>query len=680
MRKFHALLSPLRIRNFVIKNRLEVTSSLPHFSQGPEKYPSDELMRHYIEIAKNGAGIVTVAGVNSTLGLPPLPQFIDISHFPEFDIYDPLNQNYMVQLTEAIHSYGAIASMALVPASNIFPYFNERGEQELIMPNALGRAPTPEEMAELQAHFQSGSEKDKEEGLSFAEHPLGDEISVETLEKLAISHAQQAAQLKFLGFDMITLHMSYRATVMAKLLSPLLNRRTDSFGGDITGRAQFPLLVLRRVREAVGPDFLIELHVSGEEEGGNTTDEVITFLKMAQEYADIAQIRCGHVDASSPTEFEPVSVPALAAAEKIRASGLTIPVSCVGGWFDPDEANAAVQEGRVDIIGMARPWISNPNYARLLMEDRADELVPCIRCNRCHGRGDKDPFATTCSVNPVFGMERFKECVATEPGNSKKVAVIGGGPGGMRAALWLTERGHRVTIYEASAALGGAIRHADVMSFKWPLRRYKNWLIEQVKKHDIEVRLNTRAVPEDIQGQFDAVFVAIGAESIRPPIPGADSDKVFPATDVLEGKTTAEGTVVIIGGGEVGIETGMHLAQLGHKVTVLEMRELIAADSTKIHYHEILEKAWQSTKNLEAITNATVTRIEDRGVVYRDRNGSEQFVAADTVLLSAGRRARIEEALRFESAAAHFVMIGDCRKPGSVQTTNRSAYYAAISL
>lgn len=654
------LLAPIKIGKFVLKNRMQSSNSLPHFSQGPEEYPAEATMAHFIGRARTGAAFVTLGGMDDNLENPPLPDTLDVSHFPDFNIHDAKCQNYLVEMIEAIHYTGSLMSGSLFSANKKFRYTNEKGEVEII--DASAPASTGA-LASMDYQF------------------VGDEISGETLRKIAISYGQRAAFYKRLGFDAVTIHMSYRAQLPGQLLSPLSNRRTDEFGGSFEGRCRFPLLMLEEIRKAVGNDMLIEIQFSAEEpEGGYTIDEGIEFLKLAQKYVDIVQVRSADGDYNHPIPFELNPTPFLELTEKIKKANLDFVVSNVGGWFYPEMAEKAIAEGKLDMVAMARAWISNPNYGDLLYEDRADDLVPCLRCNKCHGRGKNDIMTTCCSVNPKFGFEVVDKFLQKEPGKSKQIAVIGGGPGGMRTALYLADRGHKVTIYEKEDKLGGAIKHADYIPFKWTLKDYKNYLIRQVKKKGIHVVLNTTATPEMVEDRYDAVIAAVGAQPVIPPIPGAKGENVTVATDAIMHSEKIGQNVVVIGGGEVGVETGMFLAQQGKNVTVIEMRDQLAADTTVMHYRSMFTDAWEAIPTFHYVLNATAKEIAADHVTYTDKDGVDHDLPAESVILSVGMRSKTDEALSFYGTNPGFYMVGDCRKPGTIQTTNRSAYVTASNI
>lgn len=440
-------------------------------------------------------------------------------------------------------------------------------------------------------------------------------------------------------------------------------------------------MMLQEVKKAAGNDMLVEIQFSAEEpEGGYTVEEGIEFLKMAEPYVDIVQVRSAEGDPNHPIPFELNPTPFLDLAARIKAAGLDMLVSNVGGFFDPDLADKAIAEGKLDLVAMARAWISNPNYGDLLYEGRKEDLVPCLRCNKCHGRGKRDILTTVCSVNPKFGFEEVDRYLVTPVKEQKNIAIIGGGPGGMRSALFLADRGHRVTIFEAESQLGGAIRHADYVDFKWTLRDYKNYLIFQVKKKGINVVLNTRVTPDMIQDRYDVVIAAVGAQPIMPKLPGVEGDNVMVATEAIMHSEKVGSRVVVIGGGEVGVETGMFLAQQGRDVTVIEMRDELAADTTFIHYRSMFQAAWEAIPSFHYVLNATAKEISASQLVYTDQGGQEHTLPADTVVLSVGMRAKSDEALSFYGAAPRFYMIGDCKQPGTIQTTNRNAYAVSASI
>lgn len=657
---YPALLQPIQIGKFVLKNRLQSANSLPHFSQGPEPYPADATIAHFLGRA-HGAAFVTLAGHEDMVEHPPFPSDLDISHFPDFDLRDGQCQNYMVELLEAMHSIGTLVSGSLFSANKKFYYENEKHELEVI---SADRDDTSEDATHAMTY-----------------PCVDDSIPEEDLIKIAKSHAQKAALYKFLGFDAVTIHMSYRAQLSSQFLSPLSNHRTDKYGGSLENRARFPLMLLQEVKKVAGDDMLIEIQFSGEEPaGGYTLEEGIEFLRMAEPYVDIVQVRAGEGDYNNPIPFELNPTPFLELAARIKAAGLDMVVSNVGGYLDPEAADQAIAEGKLDMVAAARAWISNPDYGELLYEGRVDDIVPCLRCNKCHGRSKQDVMTTVCSVNPRFGFEAVDRYLVKPVSEKKRIAVIGGGPGGMRTALYLCDRGHQVTIYEQSDHLGGAISHADYVPFKWTLRNYKNYLIHQVEKRGIPVQLDSRMTPDKLNGEFDAVVVAIGAEPVVPNIPGTDLQNVLFASDAITHSDQVGQNVVVIGGGEVGVETGMFLAQQGKAVTVLCRRDELAPNATFMHYRAMFQDAWEAIPTFHYILSASATAIREDGVEYVDRDGVSHHLAANTVVLSAGMKAKKEEALSFYGAAKRFYMIGDCRKPGTVQTTNRDAYGTAMSI
>lgn len=655
--KYPHLLAPIKIGKYILKNRMQSSNSMPHFSQGSEPYPADPTIAHFLGRARTGAAFITLGGFEDSVNAPPFPDTLDLSHFPEFELRNPQNQNYMTELIEAMHAVGSIVSGSLFSSTRCFRYETEDHQVEFVDANPKG---VP--------------------GLAF-DASIGDDVPKENLVKIAKSYGQKAALYRRLGYDAVTIHMSYRAQLPGQLLSPLTNRRTDEFGGCFENRARFSLMMLQEIRKAVGNDMLIEIQFSGEEgPGGYDAEEGIRFLKLFEPYVDIVQVRSSDGDPNHPIPFELNPTPFLEMAARIKAAGLDFVVSNVGGFFDPEAADRAIAEGKLDMVAMARAWISNPNYGELVYRGQKEDIVPCLRCNKCHGRSMRDVLTTVCSVNPKFGFEAVDRYLVTPVESSKNIAVIGGGPGGMRMALYLSDRGHKVTIFEAEAQLGGAIKHADYVDFKWTLRDYKAYLIRQVEKRGITVVLNTRITPSMVEGRYDAVIAAIGARPLIPDIPGVDGSNVTVATDAIIHSEKIGSNVVVIGGGEVGVETGMFLAQQGRNVTVIEMRDQLAADATFMHYRSMFQAAWEAIPSFHSVLNATAKRITEDCVTYTDKDGVEHAIPADSVILSVGMRAKSEEALAFYGTAERFYMVGDCKQPGTIQTTNRNVYATAMSI
>lgn len=326
------------------------------------------------------------------------------------------------------------------------------------------------------------------------------------------------------------------------------------------------------------------------------------------------------------------------------------------------------------MVTMARSLIADPELIHKALEGRGEDVTPCVKCMRCH---DSTVYGNhfQCTVNPTAGLEACLQKLVKAPGQSKKVAIIGGGPAGMRSAMIACDRGHQVTLFEEKDVLGGNLVFSDYVSFKYPLKNYKNWLIRQVEKRPIDIRLSTRATPEMVTG-FDAVLVAVGAEPLILPIPGVEQAKT--AVSVY-GKEEALGKqVIVIGGGQVGCETALHLAKLGKTVTVLEMQSALAPDASPTHRDELMVEIGKEP-GFREICQARCISITGSSVTY-EKDGQQLTLTADDVILAAGMKARIQEADQFIGTAPHFSEIGDCVKARTVEWATKEAFYAAVNL
>jgi 2,4-dienoyl-CoA reductase-like NADH-dependent reductase (Old Yellow Enzyme family)/thioredoxin reductase len=650
-KKYQNLLSPMKIGNVVFKNRLMAAPSRPRRVQGSEPYPTEPMITHYATKARNGAALVNCGGLSAPLKIVAEKYYgFDGHGYDHYRIEDDVEGgglrdtlgNHLYQLTEAVHFYGSKATIGIM---------------ELAPPKYDVSAGIPMRVT--------------------PESPPGvtEEISADLLDEAADEYALKAAFMKEVGFDGLYVHMAYRGGLLGRFLSPLTNKRTDQFGGSLENQARFPIMLADRIKQKCGRDFILEACISGSEPypGGLTLEDTKEYARMFAGHFDLLQVRAGEQDPAHPTGFNLDRTPFLYMAEAIKKSGADIAVVTIGGFQDLDVCEDVITSGKADFIAMARAWISNPDYGRLAYEGRGEDVVPCLRCNKCH--------MNPCAVNPAWGFEHKIERMIEPPTDKKKVAVIGGGPAGMEAALVAAGRGHRVTLYEKSGALGGLLKTADYPSFKWPYKDFKNYLVRQIEKSSVEVLLNTEATPAMLQGKgYDAVLAAVGSEPIVPDIPGVDGANVVFAQDVYGNEATLAEKVVVIGGGEVGVETGMYLAELGHQVTILEMIDMIAATAFPAHYYSMLREAWEKLENFKSIVNVRCNGISAGRVTYLDADDEEHAIAADSVVIAVGFKPKNDLALEFYSTANRFFMIGDCNGTGDVEKAMRSAYSNASVL
>jgi len=612
--KYSHLLSPVKIRNVIVKNRMfNRAGSPPHNLQGPENFPAEVLREYYSNMAKGAAIVVPRFSGNSGNRKEMRG---DSAHMAMFDTSDPGVMNYIDQIIEGIHAMGSLVEGG------------GRGG-----PGGGG---------------QSG--------------------------KSALQAAvDQAKQVEDSGYDVM-------GTMGARNIND--PKAVEEAIEQMEAIKRSTNLILTMSMQ-LDPGLRPETNDNGSQ-GLTSLEDGIAIAKAFDGHADILKITVGAGMASHPTnwnmkEDEPLT---LKLCRAFKAAGVKMLLAPNGGYHNADLNEKWITEGVIDMVVMSRAWNVDGDYGRKLYDGRGEDIKPCILCNKCHGLSMNGPWITVCSVNPKLGLEPTVK-VITPPAFKKKVAVIGGGPAGMEAAVTAAGRGHDVTLYEKSDALGGLLKHSVYSDHKWTLKDYMEYQIRQVKKAGVTVKLNTTATPDMIKALgYDTVIAALGAEPVSASkMRGADGKNVMMGMDVYGREKELGKDVVFVGGGEWGVQTAMYLAEKGHNVMVLSPdQELLTLD--RVHYPEYIIDTYDHMENFDYETQVIPQRIDGNKVYYTDASGKEKSVKGDSIVIWSGLKARTDEAVAFAPAAGKgFYAVGDCTTHGgNIQRSVRSAYFAAAQI
>ncbi len=640
--RYPNLLKPIKIGKVTFRNRIFTAPTGLHAVQAEEPYPTEAAIVHFANRAKGGAGCVTCGGVSI------FPRKKDDGH-ATWDVYEKSNVHVLAQLAESIHFHGAKASMELGVAGVV------------------------------------GGEYGASDGIILMAGNPAKEMPVSEMNRIADGYAASASGCRAAGFDMIMLHFGH-GLLVGQFISPLTNRRTDEYGGSAENRARFPMMIIDRIREKVGRDLLIEVRISGAEHvpGGITIEDAIEFTKLIEDKVDLIHVSAGvhnpdYMTVVHPCGFRP-HMPNLPLAEAMKKSGVKIPVVTIGGIQELGSAEAALADGKADIVSVARGFIADTNLGNKAYRGEGEDVRPCIKCMRCHDSVVWE-YHYSCTVNPEIGFEHRLPLLVEPPKAKRNIAVVGGGPAGMQAVLTLISRGHEVTLYEAEDVLGGTLNFSEKVDFKRDLRRYKDYMADRVLQSGATVKLNTRVDAKFLNAAgHDVVIGALGSSPLVPPIPGIDNDHVVMALDSYGAEDRLGDEVLVLGGGQVGSETALHLARMGRKVTLLEMRSGIVLDASETHKGEMIFEI-KNNENITVLTSARCTSIGKDSVTYADAEGEEKTVFAPSVIVAVGMVSaeKDAEALR-QALDCEFYSIGDCQRVGTVESATKSAYYLAVRL
>ena len=637
--RFERLFQPGRIGTLEIKNRIVMPPMATGYAS-EDGSVTDRLIAYYEERAKGGPGliIVEISCIDAPVGRG-LARQIGID-----------NDNFipgLARLASAIKRHGARAAIQLHHAGRQTSY-RLTGFKPV--------APSP---------------------IAGRDGEVPRELTADEIKRLVNRFAEAAWRAREAGFDGVEIHGAH-GYLVSQFLSPLSNKRQDEYGGTIENRARFLVEIIRAIRSRLGRDYPLWCRLSAVElnvEGGITLEETKVVAKLAEQAgADAIHVSAHAVGTARrpPMAQQPGAFIEYAEAVKKVVS---VPVIAVGR-ITPELGEQALRERRADFIALGRQLLADAHTVEKIASGRLEDIRPCLRCFYClDSVGRRRGNGVCCTVNPTLGRERES---APPAGRKKKVVVVGGGPGGMQAAIVAAQRGHEVTLFEQADELGGQLILAAKPPFKDTIEDYRQYLITQVNKLGVEVKLKQEFTPELVAAlKPDVVVLATGVRPLIPDIPGIEGKNALLASQVLGGADTGE-RVAIIGGELVGCETALFLLDRGKKVTIMRRGTRLATRVNRSIREPMLERL--HVKGAAILTGVAYEKVTEKGVVIRDSEGNRRLVEADTVVVAAGAMPNDGLAKLLKGKVPKLVRVGDCVMPRGIREAVAEGYRAGLEV
>lgn len=505
-------------------------------------------------------------------------------------------------------------------------------------------------------------------------------ITKEELYRLIECYGDAAVRAKKAGADAVEIHCAH-GYLVSTFISARTNKRVDEFGGSFENRMRLPKLIIENIRKKAGDSLAIlcRINATDDVEGGQTAQDAAAVASYLEKECGVDGL---HLSRAVHLHDECMWAPSLIhggfSADYVTEikRAVSVPIITVGRYTEPQYAELMVAEGRADLVAFGRQSIADPEMPNKAKAGRLDLMNPCIGCLQgCVPNMFKgEPI--TCLVNPLAGREAdFK------PAQTKKnVMVIGGGPGGLYAAFTAAQRGHAVTLYEKGDILGGNMRLAAYPPGKGDITNMVRSYIAKCEEYGVKMVMHTEVTPAMVaEAKPDAVIVATGSNPLVLPIPGINDTGVIHAGDLLDGKASVGKKVLVVGGGMVGCEVADFLGELGHEVSVIELRDQLGPDVIPEH-RKFLMKDFEAYK-VQRVTGAKVAQFFTDGVSYTLADGTEgRLEGFDNVVLAMGYRNNDTISEEIKKIVAETYVIGDAVKARKALDATAEGLNAALEI
>lgn len=638
---FEKLLSRGKIKNLSLRNRI-VMSPMGTFSENHDGFPSSAQIEYYRRRARGGVGMVLIEAQYCTNKTDP---WIDYITTADTD----LQMKGWSYIIEAIHSEGAKACLQIGCGlgRNAFPFSDAQMVSasevpSFYFPDKLCRAFTLEEIHELVAAF-----------------------------------GRAAARAVVAEADAIEIH-AHSGYILDQFMTPAWNKRTDEYGGSFENRMRIVKEIYQAMRAAVGPDYPILMRMAADHDfkGGRTLEESIRIVNYMKDLGvDAFDIDVGCYEDKQwicPSIYQGDGCMVDYAYEIKKACDVIILNS---GNHTPESGEKALEEGKCDFVMMGRPLIADPDLPNKLLEGRREDVRPCLVCNQVCVKRLYQNRKIGCAINAEAVAEG--EYRITKAETPLKVAIVGGGPGGLEAARVAALEGHHVTLYDRANVLGGQFVPASAPSFKKRLREFIDWEVLQCEKAGVVFKMNTPITPDSPElKEADRIILATGASPYLPKIKGIEN-----AVEVCDAHVHPEKIrgkkVVVCGGGISGCDMALELAMEGKEVTIVEMKPELCPEAILDNRNPLMFRLRDN--HVKAITSATIKEVTKSGVVAEGKDG-EIRLEADLVIAAFGTKPNNEFVDAICEKYPTTQVIGDCVKVGQVAEAVRGGYFAAYSL